>query len=80
MIDLYSGRVAYAVPSFGGFLNMGNKLFAVPWEALTVDTIKKEFILKMDRSRLERHRDSIKITGRTWQIPPLVPRYTATTG
>jgi PRC-barrel domain len=54
MIDLYSGRIAYAVPSFGGFLNMGNKLFAVPWEALTVDTIKKEFILKMDRSRLEK--------------------------
>ena len=53
MIDLYSGRVAYAVLSFGGFLNMGNKLFAVPWEALTVDTIKKEFILKVDRSRLE---------------------------
>ena len=50
MIDLYTGRIAYAVLSFGGFLKMGNKLFAVPWEALTVDTIKKEFVLHVDKS------------------------------
>jgi hypothetical protein len=31
MIDLASGRVAYAVLSFGGFLGIGDKLFAVPW-------------------------------------------------
>jgi hypothetical protein len=30
MIDLPTGKVAYAVLSFGGILNMGNKLFAVP--------------------------------------------------
>ena len=54
MIDLYSGRIAYAVLSFGGFLSMGKKLFAIPWEALTVDTIKKEFVLKVDRTRLEK--------------------------
>jgi len=30
MIDVPSGRVAYAVLSFGGLLGMGNKLFAVP--------------------------------------------------
>jgi sporulation protein YlmC with PRC-barrel domain len=53
MIDLYSGRIAYAVLSFGGFLKMGKKLFAIPWEALTVDTVKKEFILHVDKSRLE---------------------------
>jgi sporulation protein YlmC with PRC-barrel domain len=53
MIDLYTGRIAYAVLSFGGFLKMGNKLFAVPWEALTVDILKKEFVLDVDKSRLE---------------------------
>ena len=53
MIDLNSGRIAYAVLSFGGFLKMGNKLFAIPWEALTVDTVKKEFNLRVDKSRLE---------------------------
>ena len=53
MIDLYSGRIAYAVLSFGGFLKMGNKLFAIPWEALRVDAVNKEFILQVDKSRLE---------------------------
>lgn len=37
MIDVLRGRVAYAVLSFGGFLGMGNRLFAIPWSALTLD-------------------------------------------
>lgn len=41
MVDIPSGRVAYAVLSFGGFLGMGDKLFAVPWSALTVDEDEK---------------------------------------
>jgi sporulation protein YlmC with PRC-barrel domain len=53
MIDLHSGRIAYAVLSFGGFLKMGNKLFAIPWEALKVDPINKVFILHVEKSRLE---------------------------
>ena len=36
MIDLQDGRVAYAVLSFGGFLGMGDKLFAIPWKAFTL--------------------------------------------
>jgi len=53
MIDIPSGRVAYAVLSFGGVLGMGNKLFAVPWSALTVDEDEKCFILNVDRTVLE---------------------------
>jgi sporulation protein YlmC with PRC-barrel domain len=53
MIDLHSGRIAYAVLSFGGFLKMGNKLFAIPWEALKFDATKKNFILHVEKSRLE---------------------------
>src|SRR3569623_2906303 len=37
MIDVASGRVAYAVLSFGGILGIGDKLFAIPWHALTLD-------------------------------------------
>ena len=37
MIDIPSGRVAYAVLSFGGILKIGNRLFAVPWSSLRVD-------------------------------------------
>jgi sporulation protein YlmC with PRC-barrel domain len=38
MLDVRSGNVRYAVLSSGGFLGMGEKLFAVPWSALTLDT------------------------------------------
>jgi sporulation protein YlmC with PRC-barrel domain len=53
MIDIPSGRVAYAVLSFGGVLRMGNKLFAVPWSALRVDEDEKHFILDVDKKTLE---------------------------
>lgn len=53
MIDLATGRVAYAVISFGGFIGMGDKLFAVPWSALKVDEGQREFVLDVDRAVLE---------------------------
>ena len=53
MIDIPSGRVAYAVLSFGGFLGMGDKLFAVPWSALKVDEDEKCFVLNVDRNTIE---------------------------
>ena len=53
MIDIPSGKVAYAVLSFGGVLGMGNKLFAVPWDALKVDEDEKCFILNVEKSTLE---------------------------
>jgi sporulation protein YlmC with PRC-barrel domain len=52
MLDMRSGRVAYAVLSFGGFLGMGEKLFAVPWSALRLDTVNKRFVLGVDKERL----------------------------
>jgi sporulation protein YlmC with PRC-barrel domain len=54
MIDEATGRVAYAVLSFGGFLGLGNKLFAIPWEALALNRQDKEFVLNVDREKLER--------------------------
>lgn len=53
MIDIPSGRVAYAVLSFGGVLGIGGKLFAVPWSALSVDEDAKCFFLDVDKSTLE---------------------------
>jgi sporulation protein YlmC with PRC-barrel domain len=54
MLDLEHGRIAYAVLSFGGFLGIGDKLFAIPWEALRVDRGEHQFILDMDRASLEK--------------------------
>ena len=53
MLDMQSGRIAYAVLSFGGMLGMGDKLFAVPWQALELDTTNKRFILDVSKDRLE---------------------------
>jgi sporulation protein YlmC with PRC-barrel domain len=52
MIDLPTGRVAYAVLSFGGVLGIGSKLFAVPWNSLQLDADKHEFVLDASKERL----------------------------
>ena len=39
--------------SFGGFLGMGEKLFAVSWNALTLDTHNKRFVLNAEKDRLK---------------------------
>jgi sporulation protein YlmC with PRC-barrel domain len=54
MIDLDRGRIAYAVLSFGGFLGMGDKLFAIPWQAFGVDTVGKKLVLKADKEILKK--------------------------
>lgn len=53
MIDADSGKVSYAVLDFGGFLGIGNKLFAVPWSALNLNTESKKFTLDVDKERLK---------------------------
>ena len=53
MLDLDAGHVAYAVLSFGGLLGFGDKLFAVPWEALSVDQGKERILLNVAKSRLK---------------------------
>lgn len=52
MIDVRQGKIAYAVLSFGGFLGVGDKLFAIPWHALTLDADRRCFILNSDRETL----------------------------
>jgi sporulation protein YlmC with PRC-barrel domain len=54
MVDLDRGRVAYAVLSFGGFLGMGDKLFAIPWQAFSVDTVQKRLVLNTKKELLEK--------------------------
>jgi len=54
VIDRASGRIAYAVVSFGGFLGMGEKLFAVPWGAFSQPKADKQtFVLDVDKDRLK---------------------------
>lgn len=53
MIDTASGEIQYAVLSFGGWLGMGEKLFAVPWKALRVDTTNQCLVLDVPKERLK---------------------------
>jgi sporulation protein YlmC with PRC-barrel domain len=53
MLDMQTGEIAYAVLSFGGIMGMGEKLFAVPWERLTLDTANKRFVLDVDKEQLK---------------------------
>ncbi|GAB2877174.1 hypothetical protein GCM10027046_01250 [Uliginosibacterium flavum] len=53
MLDIESGKIRYAVLSFGGFLSLGEKLFAVPWSALTVDTENKRIVMDTDEEHLK---------------------------
>ncbi|MEN3274561.1 MAG: hypothetical protein V7631_351 [Massilia sp.] len=53
MLDMNTGQVAYAVLAFGGFLGMGEKLFAVPWQALHLDTANHRFVLNVEKERLK---------------------------
>jgi sporulation protein YlmC with PRC-barrel domain len=53
MLDVPNGRIAYAVMVAGGFLGMGEKMFALPWSALTLDTTRKCFILDADKQRIQ---------------------------
>jgi sporulation protein YlmC with PRC-barrel domain len=53
MIEMSTGKINYAVLSFGGFLGMGDRLFAVPWQALKLDTENKRFILNASKEQLK---------------------------
>ena len=53
MIDKHSGKVAYAVMSFGGFLGIGDRHHALPWGALKYDIGLEGYVVNLDRQRLE---------------------------
>ena len=53
MIESITGSVTYAVMSFGGFLGIGDKLFAVPWVSLRYDRGDDVFVMNADRDLLK---------------------------
>jgi sporulation protein YlmC with PRC-barrel domain len=52
VLDLGSGRVAFAVLAIGGFLGMRRKMVAVPWSMVTIDQIHQRCVINIDLSRL----------------------------
>jgi sporulation protein YlmC with PRC-barrel domain len=54
VLDPQDGHVAYAVLSFGGFLGLGEKFFAIPWSALTAKAGEDDtLILSVDKEKLK---------------------------
>jgi sporulation protein YlmC with PRC-barrel domain len=70
MIDLQDGRIAYAALSFGGFLGLGGKLFAIPWQALQLKLHEHTFVLDVPKHVLEDaegfDKDHWPVTNREW--------------
>ncbi len=70
MIDKISGRVAYAVMSFGGFLGIGDRHHPLPWAVLRYDPNKGGYIVNLDREALERAPTiAVKDSGFDWSDP-----------
>ncbi len=72
MIDLSSGRVAYAVVEFGGLFGIGSKLFAVPLQAMRQNAADKCFVMDTTKQALENAHGFDKdhwpdFADRTWQ-------------
>jgi sporulation protein YlmC with PRC-barrel domain len=53
MLDVEEGAVAYAVVKFGGTLGFGEKLFAIPWEAISLSLHDEKAILQVPRDELK---------------------------
>jgi hypothetical protein len=53
MVDKVSGKVEYAVMSFGGFLGIGERYHPLPWKVLTYDTNMGGYVVDLDKEALE---------------------------
>jgi hypothetical protein len=53
MLDKQSGKVAYAIMSFGGFLGLGEKYHPIPWSVLDYDTGRGGYVVPLTKDKLE---------------------------
>ncbi len=53
VIDKTSGRIAYTVASFGGFLGMGGDEYTIPWQKLNYDTDLRGFLTDITEEQLK---------------------------
>jgi hypothetical protein len=66
MIDKLSGKVAYAVMSFGGFMGIGEDYYPVPWATLKYDTSLGGYKTNITREQLDRAPKYSESTGWNW--------------
>ena len=66
MIDKISGKVAYAVLSFGGFLGLGEDYYPVPWSTLKYDTNLGGYRVNLTADKLKNAPKYTESTGWNW--------------
>src|SRR5262245_1327985 len=64
IIDKVSGRVAYAVMSFGGFMGLGHSHYPVPWSSLSYDPSLGGFRTGITEQQLK---DAPEFSDDSWQ-------------
>lgn len=69
MIDKRSGKVSYAVMSFGGFLGMGQSYHPVPWDMLKYDEGQGGYAVDLNKAQLEGAPYFDDRTGPDWSSP-----------
>ena len=53
MIDKRSGKIAYAIMSFGGFLGIGEQYHPLPWTTLKYDTRQGGYVVGITKEQLQ---------------------------
>lgn len=66
MLDKASGKVAYAVLSFGGFLGMGEDYYPTPWSLLKYDTNLGGYRTNLTKDQLEKAPKYSQSTSWNW--------------
>src|SRR5712671_7125270 len=66
MIDKISGKVAYAVMSFGGFMGIGEDYYPVPWSMLNYDTQLDGYRVNISKEQLDRAPKYSQSTSWNW--------------
>lgn len=54
MLNIQKGNIEYVIVQYGGFLGIGEKLFAIPFESLKLDADREVFILNANKEVLEK--------------------------
>ena len=74
VLDPEAGRIKYVALSYGGILGLGGKLFAVSWDALTLQPDGKAYLLNVDRELLNATSGFDKSNWPQWPDPMLRQR------
>jgi hypothetical protein len=66
MIDKVSGKVAFAVLTFGGFLGMGEDFYPLPWSTLQYDTSLGGYRTNLTQEQLDKAPKYTESQGWNW--------------